>query len=202
MAIDNAHGRATLVERSGLEPVGRFHTWWLGDPLPVFAPWPALAMEPTDDVQEITRVTGIDALEVRRRMRRRHQPWLARIGGEPVGWGWCASAEAAIGELGIVRPLPGGNRYLWDFVTIPAWRGRGIYPRLLHAIVAGAPDAERFWLGHDLGNIASARGIAKAGFQEVGLLYRHPNHAFVLVPSGLPERAAAAVELFAVGLAE
>jgi RimJ/RimL family protein N-acetyltransferase len=200
VTIDDAHGSPTFAECDDAEPVGRFHAWWRGDPLPVLLPWPALAIQRSDQ-QEISAPAGIAPIEARQRMQRGHQPWLARIAAEPVGWGWCASVEAAIGELGITRPLPSGNRYLWDFVTVPAWRGRGVYPRLLQAIVAAEPDAERFWMGHDLGNDASARGIARAGFQEVGLLYRLPAGGYSLVPSGPRQRAAAAADFFGVGLA-
>ncbi|MGH9176090.1 MAG: GNAT family N-acetyltransferase, partial [Vicinamibacterales bacterium] len=56
---------------------------------------------------------------------------------------------------------------LWGFVTVPAWRGQGIYSALLQAILCGEA-ADRFWIGHDIGNTASARGILKAGFTSVG----------------------------------
>lgn len=134
-------------------------------------------------------------------MARGHTPWSARIDGEPVGWGWCATREVSIGELDIAVPLPPGNRYLWDFFTVPAWRGRGIYPRLLRTIIEHEPEVARFWVGHDLGNLASARGITKAGFHEVGLLYHRQDGGFELVPSGPLERAVAASDLFAVPIA-
>lgn len=183
------------------EPIGRFHAWWRGDPLPLLPPLPTLAIAPAADVGLVADVAGIDAADARERLRRGHQPWLARIAGEPVGWGWIAAGEAAIGELGISRPLPPGDRYLWDFVTLPAWRGRGIYPRMLQAMIAANPDAARVWVGHDAPNFASARGIAKAGFQDVGLLYRQQDGGFVLEPAGALERAVAAAALFGVSVA-
>lgn len=39
--------------------------------------------------------------------------------------------------------VPQADRYLWNFVTLPTYRGRGIYPRLLDAIV----DAESVCTG-------------------------------------------------------
>ena len=64
----------------------------------------------------------------------------------------------------------------------------------------GEPEVERFWVGHDLDNISSERGIARAGFGEVGLLYRGDSE-FALVPAGPRERAVAASTLFAVPIA-
>jgi GNAT superfamily N-acetyltransferase len=40
-----------------------------------------------------------------------------------------------LASLGAAFALPERERYLWNFVTLPAHRGRGIYPRLLAAIV-------------------------------------------------------------------
>src|SRR5262249_35635739 len=49
------------------------------------------------------------------------------------------------------------------------WRGLGIYPRLLQAILAReAGEAQRFWIGHVRENRASGRGIVKAGFGTIG----------------------------------
>jgi hypothetical protein len=143
----------------------------------------------------------LPAPDIKERMRLGHIPWLARVSAEPVAWGWNATRQFAIGELGIARALPPRTRYLWDFVTVPEWRGRGIYPRLLQAIIVSEPTVAQFWVGHDLGNTASARGIAKAGFAEVGLLYRGETSGFALVPSGPRERAVAAATIFAVPIA-
>jgi hypothetical protein len=183
-------------------PVGRFHTWWRDDALAPLREMPGLSLAPVDDARIVGELAGIAAREFERRMLRGHRPWLARVAGEPVAWGWCAAAELSIGELGISCSIPAGNRYLWDFFTVPRWRGWGIYPRLLQSIVASEPDIERFWLGHDLDNIASARGIAKAGFREVGVLYRGQDGQFTLVPSGPLHLAEAASALFGVHVVE
>lgn len=205
-AIVNLRGETSMDQfrepEWASDPVGRFHTWWRGDPLPLLPGLPTLSIAPADHERLVDGLGELDAREIRERLRRGHQPWLARIAGEVVGWGWCASEEASIGELGISCPIPPGNRYLWDFVTPPPWRGRGIYPRLLQTIVAHEAEAERFWLGHDLPNGSSARGIAKAGFHEVGVLCRQREGAFVLVPSGPRRLAAAASALFGLPVAD
>lgn len=189
------HGNVTSPEA-----VGRFHAFWRGDPMPQFPSWPELSLAPSDDARELSAMLGLAVPTIQDRLRHGHRPWLAIIGNTPVGWGWCATAELHIGELGLTRQVPTGNRYLWDFCTLPEWRGRGIYPRLLRAIVAGERAAKRFWVGHDMPNIASARGIAKAGFGEVGILYRQADGDFVLVPCCSRTRAEAASRLFAVML--
>jgi GNAT superfamily N-acetyltransferase len=196
----NADGRLCEPDVAA-EPVGRFHAWWRGDLLPDLVPLAGLGTEPINDERRVAKVAALNRREIQRRGREGNHFWLARIWDEPVGWGWIASDEVSIGELGITRRLPPGNRYLWDFVTVPSWRGRGIYPWLLQTIVARETDGERFWVGHDLPNVASARGIAKAGFGEVGILFRDPDGRYELIPTGPLERAAVASDLFGVPLA-
>lgn len=56
-------------------------------------------------------------------------------------------------------------------MTIPSHRGRGIYPRLLDAIIRiESMVAERFWIAYAPENHASGAGVAKAGFQSVAQL--------------------------------
>jgi GNAT superfamily N-acetyltransferase len=182
------------------DPIGLFHTWWRGNPLPDFPVYPGLAIGRTDDVLLIASMSGIDVGLIWERFRRNHQPWLARIDGEPVACGWIATGDLSIGELGLAVELEATSRYLWDFQTLPPWRGRGIYPRLLQAIIDHHAAAERFWVGHDLDNIASARGIAKAGFCQVGAVFRMPDGSLALTPKGSVDHAAAACAQFGIQL--
>lgn len=176
------------------ELVGRFYAWWRGDPLPPLSPVPDVAMSPSSDEALVATVTGIEIEAVRERMDLGHRPWLARIGNEPAGWGWVASREAGIAELDIAITLPPGERYLWDFVTVPARRGRGLYSALLRTILTHE-GAERYWIGHDEGNTPSARGVAKAGFREVGAVLRTEDGQMTFVPKSPTDRAEAAAAL-------
>ncbi len=86
--------------------------------------------------------------------------------------------------------LTPSDRALWDFVTFEAWRGRGIYPLLLQAILrTEQSEAERFWIGHRADNDASKRGILKAGFQLSNIGVMTPDYQPRAVPRGNRERA-------------
>lgn len=94
-----------------------------------------------------------------------HRAYVAWRNEEPAGWGWVATMTAHIGELSASFAIPNGERYLWNFVTLPEHRGLGVYPRLLQAIVrAESREAERFWIAYAPENHASGGGIARAGF--------------------------------------
>lgn len=183
------------------ELVGYFYAWWRGDPLPAPRAMPNLSIAPATDDRLLARLMGVAEGMVQERRVAGHQPWLARVAEEPGGWGWVATSTFSIGELGVDLALPPGNRYLWDFVTLPPWRGRGVYPALLQAILI-RDAAERFWIGHDWDNRASARGIAKAGFTRVGTAYRLPDGRVVLVPGAPRERAEVAAALLDLPLVD
>jgi len=181
------------------ELVGHFYTWWRGDRLPPLPSLPRLRTAPSEDERLVVSLSGIGEVTVQERMRRGHRAWLAWIADEAVGWGWVATADAGIPELDVVFTLSPRDRYLWDFVTLPSWRGRGVYPSLLQAILV-REGAERFWIGHDRDNTASARGITKAGFGRVGSAYRLPEERLVFVPWGPTNRVAAAAAAALLGL--
>ena len=172
------------------EFVGPWYAWWPRDPLPALPPPPGFAAAPADDDRVLAALAGIGVEEVAAWRRVGNQPYLARMAGEPVGYGWSAGRRLEIGELGLAHALPPGERYLWGFATAERWRGRGVYPLLLQAILCRERMAgARFWIGHARDNAASARGILRAGFRHVGDVYRLPTEHLALVPVGPIERA-------------
>lgn len=181
------------------QPFGLFYTWWRGDPLPAIPGVTGLEVELMDDDPASDAGIELDPGEIASRVEQSHRLYVARVAGDVVGWGWSATSAAAIGELGITIALPPRNRYLWDFVTLPEWRGQGIYPHMLQAILAHEEDVERFWVGHDFSNVASGRGILRSGFQLVGKLYPE-NDGFVLAPIDNPERTRLAASILGVSM--
>ena len=171
------------------EFVGPWYSWWPGDMLPDFTPVPGFAAAPEPNDRTLVALSGGTPSELAAWRRDGNQPYGARIAGEIVACGWSASRTLAIGELDLVRPLAPGERYLWGFATADQWRGRGLYPRLLAAIVRNEGGGNRYWIGHKPGNVASGRGILKAGFGRVGDIYRQPTGEFALMPACTPERA-------------
>jgi GNAT superfamily N-acetyltransferase len=177
-------------------------TWWTGDALPALAPIDGLRTEDAREADALAALTGLDRGEVIARLDAGNRCYVARLDSQAVAYGWVAGAGAAIGELGVAFRLGGADRYLWDFATLPAWRGRGLYPRLLQAILwAEAPGAARFWIINAPENAASAAGIRKAGFRVAGDLAFAPDGGAALAATD-GERAAIAAELLGVPLAD
>lgn len=135
------------------------------DPTPQMAPLAGLAVRREDAAAVMAALQGKAEAEITRRFAAGHRAYVAWYEGQPAAWGWVATRSAEIGELGSSFVIPGGERYLWNFVTLEPHRGLGIYPRLLDAIVrAEAREAQRFWIAYAPENHASGSGIRKAGF--------------------------------------
>ena len=177
------------------------NTWWRGDPLPSVASDLTIRSERTEDVQLIAKLTKLRCAEIQTRFDQGHHPYVAWVQQYPVAYGWVATRAAMIGELGIDVMLSLKDRYLWDFATVPAWRGRGIYPRLLQTIVTDeTPHATRFWIVHAPENGASRAGIRKAGFQPIGELAFRLTGGVGLRPLGASNRIDVAAALFGIPL--
>lgn len=178
-------------------------TWWAGDALPDLPALAGFAAARATDDAALAALNRLDVAEVRARRAAGHRPYVGVLGGEPAAYGWVATAEASIGELGLSLRLPAGTRYLWDFATLPSAQGRGIYPRLLQAILRHeAREADRFWIIHAPENLPSGAGMEHAGLAPVGELSFRPDGTVGLAPLGDRERVLAGAELLGVPLIE
>lgn len=119
----------------------------------------------------LASVTQLTKGEIIRREQAGHCAYVAWLGDAPAGYGWVARQIAEIGELNLSFTLFPDSVYLWDFKTISAYRGLGVYPQLLQAILHSENrHAQDFWIIHAPENYASRSGIQRAGFQNVGKL--------------------------------
>lgn len=178
-------------------------TWWSFDPLPHVPVLPGFEAMLAPDDTALAQMNRLTLAEVQARRQAGHRPYVGFFQGTPVAYGWVATRDASIGELGLTFELPVGNRYLWDFATLPGWQGRGIYPNLLQAILKQElQEAERFWIIHAPENLPSGAGMHKAGLFPIGQLSFRLDGEVGLVPLGSLERAQAGVLLLGVPLVE
>ncbi len=135
------------------------------DAAPRLTSLPTLIVRRTDSPVLMASLQQKRVVEMMARFDAGHRAYVAWYDGEPAAFGWVATRSAEIGELQVKFALASRDRYLWNFVTLPAFRGLGIYPRLLDAIVESERvAADRFWIIAAPENHASESGIVKAGF--------------------------------------
>lgn len=176
-------------------------TWWASDPLMDLAPLPDFHVQLDADDSRLAVLNRISVAEVTRRRHAGHRPYVGSVDGLAVTYGWVATREASIGELNLAFPIAADTRYLWDFATLHNWQGKGLYPRLLQAIVQ-AEKAEQFWIIRAPENLPSGAGMQKAGFRAVGQLSFQHDNSVGLVPFNLPERAHIGAALLGVPMIE
>lgn len=135
------------------------------DPVPSMSRMPGLRVIREERADTMAVLQGRTPEEMRARFDAGHRAYVAWSDEQPAAWGWVATRSAEIGELRSTFTIPPRERYLWNFVTRPEHRGRGIYPRLLDEIVrTESAEADRFWIAYAPENHASGAGIRKAGF--------------------------------------
>jgi hypothetical protein len=103
-------------------------------------------------------------------------PRLAR-GDEFFGWrtndnaivsfGWVTRRNRRVGLANLKEAE--GRAFVYNFHTLPAYRGRGLYPRLLQQMryVLIKNQEMEFIIDVNVRNLASKRGIEKSGFDLV-----------------------------------
>jgi len=140
----------------------------------------AVAASEAEWLQQAMEQGGVyPPLDAAERFTREHLAYVGLVAGEGeeasghpttiACYGWVTLTFQAMGESGWMFKAPIGDAYLYDFATLPQYRGRGYYPALLRYIVAdlAKQDIGRAWIGTAPGNDVSARSIARAGFQKV-----------------------------------
>ncbi len=124
-------------------------------------------------VERLAQWRGDDPGEYRARLAAGH--WViyaAGEDGEVQSWGWVTAPtdkpQNAPWEYGVWAKVSPGTGYLWDYFTLPAYRGRGLYKALLQrsADQCFVRGAARVWIYAEISNTASRRGIMGADYGE------------------------------------
>ncbi len=111
--------------------------------------------------------------DVARRLEARREAFVGEVetprGKSIVTYGWVALTAEPLGNTGCSFGPPPGDAYLYDFATVPEYRGQGFYPALLRYILGELARRwiRRAWISTAPGNFVSFRSIHRAGFTKV-----------------------------------
>ncbi len=129
--------------------------------------------ESREAAPELARVMeGATPAEILGRFERGRRCYVARVDGKVAAYGWVSFDEEFVGELRLRLRLEPGEAYIWDCATVPEFRRLRLYSALLSYILSDL----RFghfkwaWIGANLDNEPSQRGIARAGFHHIANL--------------------------------
>jgi ribosomal protein S18 acetylase RimI-like enzyme len=128
------------------------------------------ALAGAESISELALISGATSTtQILRRFESGRRCYVARFENKIAAYGWVSFNEEFIGELNLRLRLLPGEAYIWDCATLPDFRRKHLYSALLTYILAdlSAEKLNRVWIGADLDNVVSQRGIARAGFQYV-----------------------------------
>ncbi len=123
-----------------------------------------------EQVKTLAAAMGPGSLpEIEKRFAAGRKCYADWMGGEIASYGWVSYDEEMVGELNLRIRLVPGEAYIWDCATLPPYRNRHLYSALLSQVLheLKTQKISRVWIGADLDNLPSQRGIARAGFHHV-----------------------------------
>ena len=129
------------------------------------------------DVDNLTRLREIWPVDLKTARKRMHRGDLCFVAADHQGvvhYSWAqVSGMHYIGPAGRMARVKAHEIWIYHCRTAEQARGKGIYPAVLNAIMAEAKtaDIQRALIYTTETNIASQKGIAKAGFVPKAFLY-------------------------------
>jgi hypothetical protein len=162
----------TVSDEPDSRPVG---TIWTLDPdqsTPPITPNIPAAFSQVEPqaASELAAAMGEAVLaEVHSRFRAGRRCYVARVDRKIAAYGWVSFIDEYVGELTLHLKLLPDEAYIWNCVTLPDFRREYLYSALLTYIVGELhkDHVSRVWIGADTENVASQKGIARAGFSHV-----------------------------------
>lgn len=144
----------------------------LDEPVPVINPLIPATFRRVgpESMPALAEAVGGDASgEILKRFETGRRCYAAWVADNLAAYGWVSFNEEHIGELNLRLTLLPGEAYIWDCATLPSYRQHYLYSALLVHILEELRTEGlcRVWIGADLENVASQRGIACAGFRPV-----------------------------------
>lgn len=120
-----------------------------------------------DDARSMEPPERLD--EFRSFLARGDRGWYAYLDGRVVHRSWLVRGPAIMrlwSRYG-AWPVSDGEAYVHYCETVPAARGRGLYPAVLDHIAREQASLRGLYIACESSNQASRRGIEKAGFAEI-----------------------------------
>ena len=124
----------------------------------------------SESMNELAAVMGANSsTQILERFESGRRCYVAQVEAQIAAYGWVSFDEELIGELSLRLRLLPGEAYIWDCATLPAFQRNYLYSVLLTYILGDLQSErlQRVWIGADLNNVASQRGIARAGFRYI-----------------------------------
>jgi len=153
-------------------PAGTVWTLSLDEPIPAVAPLIEVAFQQAGPEALPALAPAMDPgalADFRKRLEAGRRLYAAWSAGQIAAYGWVSYEQEFVGELNLRLKLLPDEAYIWDCLTLPAYRQKHLYSALLGHILRElrTGPTRQVWIGADKDNLPSQRGIARAGFHPV-----------------------------------
>ena len=125
-----------------------------------------LIFEPITEhnAKEVIKLRGKEYLsQFHEQLREGDFGYFAYLDGNAVGYGWIKGKGAKDYFFDIKNDV----KYLCRFFVHEDFRGQGIYPEIICALIEKAKENQVFYIAVEKGNQSSERGLKKVGFELV-----------------------------------
>lgn len=132
----------------------------------------------TTQVPGFTEITthgddpALSAVPVARRRLQGHMLYAVVEEGSVRAYGWVSGAGLEIQVLHTMTfTVPPHCIYIWDCLTVPGERNRGLYKALLRGMLGTLSEGGMAYVAVDLGNSPSRRALDRVGFRPLFTYY-------------------------------
>lgn len=125
------------------------------------------------DAESIASTMGFSSPKgVMRRLSLNRRCFAAKVDRDIIAYGWVSTGLECVGEMERQIHLQPDEAYIWDCVTLPAYRRQRLFTALISHInnTLVEDGYRRIWIGSNLENHHSIRGFASAGYQPAALI--------------------------------
>jgi hypothetical protein len=135
------------------------------------------------EIELLAQIGPIDRELARSRFARGDTCYVAYLCGRIAHFAWAQrSGRHWIADAGRTVDVLGGHLWIYHCLTAEWARGHRIYPAVLsHVVRTARLEFREIWIYTTADNVASQRGILRAGFQMLGQL-----DAFAIGPLTIP----------------
>jgi RimJ/RimL family protein N-acetyltransferase len=171
--FDKVSARLRREARVGIERTIVYRRTEAPSRMPAAAGLTIRPLEGTE-VHQLASLGPFDPDEAATRFARGDRCMSAGLGEELVHYSWVQVCGVhAITSAGVDAPIPDGELWIYNCRTSQAHRGLRIYPTTLTHILGDAFErgARCAWIYAAESNVASHRGIERAGFELVTTLH-------------------------------
>ena len=138
------------------------------------APSPALDIRELsiNDIGKMLEIMYVSRAGLQKRFLRGERCFAVMDNDKIMGFFWAQFGLKCLKELRLRFNLAPNQTWMYNAITVKAARGQGLYPNIIRYMAKVLSDSgiEQAFVDVKMSNVASCRGLEKAGFTRVAII--------------------------------